>query len=205
MTKAIRVLLAAGVLAGLTGAARSEEPASLIQGLAGSRARGMEVQAGALVLRTGQVGSAFGTVQLPGGKRQVAWFVVIQHRYGPDSTTDTSEETSADGKVGTSRQTIGIDGRTLNVGYVVRLDEKKKKVVAEQLILNGKEVAASKGRVILVDLTVAPPKWRQKKLDLPAEVPEATKKEDAERFARKVLEHLARQDKEIETLLERRK
>src|SRR5262245_38786314 len=125
MTKAIRVLLAAGVLAGLAGTARTEEPPSLIQGLAGSRAEGMEIQAGALVLRPGQVGSAFGTVRLPGGKRQVAWFVVILHRFGPDSTTDTSEETSANGKVGTSRQTVGIDGRILNVGYVVRLDEKK--------------------------------------------------------------------------------
>jgi hypothetical protein len=204
MTKVLQVFLAIGVLSGLVVAAGADEPASLIQGLAGSRAEGMEIQAGALVLRAGQVGSAFGTVQLPGGKRQVAWFVVIQHRFGPDSTTDTNEETSTDGKEGASRQTIGIDGRTLNVGYVIRLDAKKK-VAREQLILNGKVVDASKGRVIVADLTATPPKWRQKKLDLPAEVPEATSKEVAEKFARKVLEHLASQDKDVKMLLERRK
>ena len=56
--------------------------------------------------------------------------------------------------------------------------------------------------MILADLTASPPRWEQRKLDLPAEVPEATLKKEAEELVKKVLASLVKQDKKVKAFLD---
>jgi hypothetical protein len=77
-------------------------------------------------------------------------------------------------------------------------------VLSETLSVNGKAVDIGKGRVFVADLTAGPVKWEQKKLKLPAEVPDTADKKDAEALANKVLASLGKQDKAVAALLKKR-
>src|SRR5581483_6214363 len=86
------VALAAFVLLGGACAARADEKATLQRGALGGNNGQMEVLAGGLSLREGEVGGAFGTVQVGTGKRRFSYFVVIKHGLNGDSSTSTSEQ-----------------------------------------------------------------------------------------------------------------
>jgi hypothetical protein len=201
MARVVAAVLAGAVGAALLGPAWAGEKASLIQGPSGSKSDNLEVKAGGLVVREGAVGSAFGTVRLGAGKPALSYFVVLKHGLSGTSSSESEEKVSAADHSGESEQTVTIDGKKLTVGYAVTLDPKTKKVVKEALKVNGTELDAAKGRVLVVDLTAAPPKWEQKKLKLPADVPDAGEKKAAEELAQKVLASLAKQDKAVKALL----
>ncbi len=176
------------------------EKFELVRGVSGSRSDYLEIRAGGLVLREGSAGSAFGTVRVGKGKRELTYFVVLKHDLGKAKVSNFEEEALAD-RVGggKSKQTITADDRALEVGYQVRSRGGKK--VQEKLEINGKAVDVNKGRVFLVDLTVKPPRWQQYKLKLPGGVPAATGKKEAEELAKKVLAGLAK-DPKVKAFLE---
>src|SRR4051794_36767203 len=92
-------------------AARAADKAAIVQGTATAKAAGLHVHGGGLVLREGEPGAAFTVVKAFGGKPSLAFFVVIKHGYNSDTGSDTSEESSSDGKTGTTRQVIALDDR----------------------------------------------------------------------------------------------
>ena len=175
------------------------EKVELIQPLAGSRTDDFEVQAGGLVLREGEAGAAFGAVRVGKGKRQLSYFLVVKHDIGKAEKSSFTEESTAEKADGESKQTLSLDGRTLDVVYRIRVEAGKK--ARETLTLNKKPLDLGKGRVLLVDMTATPPRWEQRKADLPAEVSAATKKESAE-LARKVLASVGKQDKRAKEFIE---
>jgi hypothetical protein len=175
--------------------AGGDDKSELIQGTSGSSNDVLELYPGGLVVREGSAGAAFGTVRVGKGKRQMAYFAVLKHRLGTDSKSDAKESLMLDDTEGESKQTVTIDGKTLQVDYKVTLDRATKKLVRETLTINEKSVEIGKGRVFLVDLTASPPTWKQLAATLPAEVPEATSKKSAEALAKKVLSSLAKQEK----------
>jgi hypothetical protein len=177
------------------------EKAELLQAATGSRSDELELHAGGLVLREGAAGSAFGTVRIAAGKRHLSYFIVFKHNFGKEEKSDFAEECSVEKGDGESKQTLGMDGRSLEVVYKVRAEEGKKAV--QSITLNKKSADLTRGRVFLVDLTVSPPRWEQKKLELPAEVPAATSKKAADELARKVLASLAKQDRKVKEFIEK--
>jgi hypothetical protein len=160
----------------------------------------VEVQSGGLVLREGSAGAAFGTVQVGKGKRHLSYFLVIKHTLGSSSKSDFGEEGSVEEGDGQTKQTLTIDGKTLVVSYQVRVAGGKK--TKQTLTLNRKTVDVSKGLVFLVDMTASPPRWEQRKVELPAEVPAATTKKAADELARKTLARLAKKDPKVKAFIE---
>jgi hypothetical protein len=173
-----------------------------IQGTSGSRTDSLEIHAGGLVVREGEAGSAFGTLRAGKGKRRLSYFVVFKHRLNGEGKSDFTEEATAEDAGGESKQTLTIDGKVLRLEYKVKLDPGTKKVASETLVVNGKSVDVSGGRVFLVDLTTSPPKWEQRKLNLPDDVAEVTSKKAAEELTRKVLASLAKQDRKAKAFVE---
>jgi hypothetical protein len=181
--------------------AAGEDKTEMILGTTGSRSADLEVHAGGLVLREGSAGSAFGTVRAGKAKRQLSYFAVIKHRLNAGSKQNTKEEATAENEEGESKQSLSINGKSLQIDYKVKLDAAGK-VSRETLVVNGKSVDVAKGRVFLVDLTKAPPTWEQRKLNLPAEVASATTKKSAEELAKKVLGSLTKQDVKVKSFVE---
>jgi hypothetical protein len=127
--------------------------------------------------------------------------VVFKHRLGGVGKSDFNEEVSAENAGGQSKQTIVIDGNGIQIDYAVKMGADKK-LSSQSLTINKKAVDLAKGRVFLVDLTTSPPRWEQRKLDLPAEVAAATSKKDAEALVKKVLASLVKQDKKVQAFLD---
>jgi hypothetical protein len=197
MTKIPGLVMVLLVLAG-----SSEEKSELIQGTSGSRNDALELHAGGLVVREGLPGSAFGTVRVGKGKRQLSYFAVLKHRLGTEGKSDAKETVMLEDAEGESKQTLTIDGKTLQVDYRVTLDRATKKLSRETLTINDKPVDIGKGRVFLVDLTTTPPTWKQLPATLPSEVAESTSKKAADTLAKKVLATLAKQDKKAKSFID---
>jgi hypothetical protein len=176
------------------------EKAEVVQGASGSRSSQLEIRSGGLVLREGSAGAAFGTVRVGKGKHRLSYFVVVKHNLGKAGDSSFNEEVMVEGGDGKSKQTLTVDGRTLEVGYQVRVEEGK--TAKQTLTVNRKAVEVNKGRVFLVDLTVSPPRWEQRKLDLKDEVPETTSKKAADELVKKVLASLAKQDRKVKAFIE---
>jgi hypothetical protein len=193
----------------LCGLLLGSEKAELIQAPSGSKSDNLEVQAGALVLRDGEAGAAFGTVRAGKGKRQLSYFVVLKHNLGKAEKSDFNEEATADLTAGESKQTLSLDGRSVEIVYKVSID-KEGKVTDESLTLTSsagkkethKDLKKS-GRVLLVDLTGKEPTFEVRKADLPAEV-EAPGKKATEELAKKVLAKLA-EDKKLKEFIDKAK
>src|SRR5438552_2700799 len=125
MTRTGRWGLVLALLA-LAGVARAEAP-SFIQGTSGAKVGDWEVQTGGVMLRQGSAGSAFGTVRKGAPTHQFSYFVVLKHRYGSCSKTDTSEEAGTADKKATSKQLLSIDGNKLTIGYQIDFDPRSKR------------------------------------------------------------------------------
>jgi hypothetical protein len=185
------------------------EKAELIQAPSGSKSDNLEVQAGGLVLRDGEAGTAFGTVRAGKGKRQLSYFVVLRHHLGKAEKSDFNEEATADLAAGQSKQTLSLDGKSVEIVYKVAID-KEGKVTDESLTVSSsagkkethKDLKKS-GRVLLVDLTGKEPTFEVRKGELPAEV-EAPTKKAAEELAKKVLAKLA-EDKKVKEFIDKSK
>jgi hypothetical protein len=177
------------------------DKAELIQGTAGSRSDALSLQAGGVVLREGGPGAAFGTIQAGKGKRQLAYYLVVRHRYPGEGKTESNEDVTAEGLTGTARHTLTVNGNSLVVTYSVKLDEATKNPKEEKLSLGGKEVGLAGGRVFLVDMTVNPPRVEQRKLVLPAEVGDLSAKRAAGELEKRVTANLIKQAREVKTFL----
>src|SRR5262245_38996669 len=108
-------------------AAQAGERTEVVQGTSGSRSEVLEVRAGGLVVRTGEAGSAFGSMQAGTAKRQLSYFVIFKHRLGGEGRMEWSEETTMEGASGNSKQVVTIDGSTLRIEHRVEVEEKTKK------------------------------------------------------------------------------
>jgi hypothetical protein len=182
--------------------AQAAEKMQVIQGTSGSRSDALEIHSGGLVLREGSAGAAFGTVRAGTGKRQLSYFLVIKHHLGGEGKSDFNEETTVESVEGESKQSLTIDGKSVQVEYKVKVDSVSKQPSRETLTVNRKPVDVARGRVLLVDLTVSPPKWEQRKLSLPGEVALASSKKAAEELAKKVLASLAKQDRKVKAFVD---
>lgn len=174
----------------------------VVQGTSGSRSDNLTIHAGGLVLREGEPGSAFGTIAAGKMERQLSYFVIFKHRMGVESPLDHAEESTAEDLVGSSKQTLRVDDKSLEVEYQVRLDATSRKISRETLTVNGKSVDVARGRVLLVDLTTNPPRWEQRKLDLPTKVGETTSKKAAEELVRRVLTGAIKKDRKVKEFTE---
>ena len=192
------LLLAAALFAG----PEPVEPAQVVQGASGARSESLEVHAGGLVAREGEVGATFGLVQAGKAKRQVSYFVLFKHRLNAATPLESSEETAVEGDAGTSKQSLTTDGKSLQIDYQVQLDSATKKVSRESLTVNAKAVELGRGRVLLVDLTASPVRWEQRKVDLPADAGEATSARASEELVRKALAEAAKKDRKIKDFCE---
>jgi hypothetical protein len=193
--------LAALVLLAWACAARADDKATLVRGAAGGNNGTIEVLAGGLALREGEAGGAFGTVQVGTGKRRLAYFAVIKHGLNADTGTSTSEKSRVGPTSGESTQVVGVGDRKLTITYRVKLNARKE-VQRETLTVNGKEVDAAKGRVLVVDLTAKPPTWGQMKVALPAEVPDVSEDKAAAALVKRVLADLAKKNKPIRAIID---
>lgn len=169
------------------------DKAQVIQGTSGSRSDKLELHAGGLVVREDEVGAAFGTYRVGKGKAQLTYFVLFKHRLAAETPLDWSEETSAEGDGASSKQVLAIDGKSLVIEYQLRLEAKRQPRRA--LTVNKKPVELAKGRVLLVDLTVNPPRWEQRRADLPGDVGETMTRKEAEELVRKALASATRDSK----------
>src|SRR5262245_1949648 len=106
----------------LWGLLLASDKAELIQAPSGSKSDHLEVQSGGLVLRDGEAGSAFGTVRVGKGKRQLSYFVVVKHELGKADKSDFNEEANADEKDGETKQILSLDGKTVEIVYKVRVE-----------------------------------------------------------------------------------
>jgi hypothetical protein len=130
--------------------------------------------------------------------------LVLKHRLGAEGKSAATEAATVmlEDAEGESKQTLTIDGKTLQVDYKVNLDPATKKLKGEALTINDKSVDLGKGRVFLVDLTISPPTWQQLGATLPTEVADASSKKSAQALAKKVLASLVKQEKKAKAFIE---
>ncbi len=193
--------LAAVILLGGACAARADDKASLVRGAAGGNNGKVELLAGGLALREGEAGGAFGTFQAGTGKRRFTYFAVIKHGLNADQGTSTSEQARVGIGAGESTQVVGVGDQKLTITYKVKMDAKNA-VTRETLTVNGKEMDAGKGRVLVVDLTATPPTVGQLKVALPAEVPDPATPAAAAGLVKRTLADLAKRNKVIRDFIE---
>ena len=171
------------------------ERMEVVNGTTAARSDASELHTGGLVVREGAVGVAFGSLRLARGKRAPAYVLLLDHRLGGEGKSEFDDTASADETQAEARQTITIDDHTIKLVYRVELDARK--AAKETLTLNGKAIDLTRGRVLLVDLRASPPRWEQRKVDLPAEVDAATAKKAASALAAKLLAHLRGKDRRV--------
>ncbi len=176
------------------------EKAQVVQGTSGARSAQLELHAGGVVARQDEIGTAFGTVRIGTGKPQLSYVVLFKHRLSNELPLECSDETFAEGDTASSKQVLAIDGKSLVLDYQLKLD--RTKPPRKTLSLNRKPVELSKGRVFLVDLTVQPPRWEQRKVELTVEVGETMSKKGSEELARKLLSSLPNQDAKIKEFID---
>lgn len=164
----------------------------VVQGTTGSRCDALEIRAGGLVVREGEAGAAFGNCQIGEGARQWTYFILFKHSLGCDGRMEWSEETATEMTGGRSRQKVAIDGKTLQVDFHVETAGGKLK---ESLRLNDTAVDLTRGRTFLVDLTVYPATWEQRKSSLPREVSRAASRREALEVVHQVSAALRRLDR----------
>src|SRR5262245_37673780 len=114
------------------------EKAQVIQGTSGARSDSLEVHAGGIVVREGDVGAAFGTFQIGKAKPQLSYFVLFKHHMSAETPLEWSEESVAEGDTGASKQHLAIEGKSLTIEYQLRLEAKKPAL--QTLTLNKKPV-----------------------------------------------------------------
>jgi hypothetical protein len=173
----------------------------LIQGTAGSKSDDLSIQAGGVVLREGEPGAAFATVRAGKAKRRLAFFVVLKHRYPGEGRSASDEDVTVEGTKGTARHNLTVDGKTLALTYAVTLDAAKKPK-GETLTVAGKVADLAKGNVFLVDMTADPPRWEQRKLELPAEVGDLSTKAAAAALAKQAIAGLIKQDRKVKAFVD---
>jgi hypothetical protein len=177
-----------------------EDRAETIQAPTGSKSAQLEVQAGGLVLRDGEAGAAFGTVRVGKDKRKLSYFIVVKHELGKAEKAEFNEDAELDNKKGKTKQTLSLDGKSVEIVYEVRLGDKEP---GETVTINKETYdPKKKGRVFLLDLTGETPRWEQRKIDLPAEVG-ASNKKATEELAKKVLASVAAKDKKAKEFIEK--
>ncbi|HZY89836.1 MAG TPA: hypothetical protein VFE78_33750 [Gemmataceae bacterium] len=198
---ASRAALAAIALLGWACAARADDKVSLLRGASGGNNGTLEVLTGGLALREGEVGGAFGTVQVGTGKRRFAYFAVVKHGLNADVGTSTSEKARVSRTAGECTQVVGVGDRKLTIVYQVKLNARKE-VQKETLTVNGKEFDAAKGRVLVVDLTEKSPMCGQLKVALPADVPDVSEPKAAAALVKRTLAELAKKNKPIRAIIE---
>ena len=169
----------------------------VIQGTTAARSDAVELHAGGLVAREREAGVAFGSVRLARGKRAPAYVLILDHRLGGEGKSEFADSASADENKAEAKQTITIDGHTLELEYRLALEPRTRKLVKESLTLNDKAIDLTRGRVFLVDLRSSPPRWEQVKVELPAEVDAATAKKSASTLAATLLAHLRGKDRRV--------
>jgi hypothetical protein len=196
-----RAAFVALALLGWASAARADDKASLVRGAAGGNNGKVELLTGGLALREGEVGGAFGTVQVGTGKRRFTYFAVIKHGLNADTGTSTSEHARVGIGAGESTQVVGVGDQKLTITYKVKLDAQNA-VTKETLTVNGKEMDAAKGRVLVVDLTAQPPTCGQLKVALPNEVPDVSQPAAAAALVKRTLADLAKRNKPIRDFIE---
>jgi hypothetical protein len=178
------------------------DKAQVIQGTAGSRATNFEIHTGGLVVREGEAGAAFGTIQIGKAREQLSYFVLLKHSLSASNALEWSEETTAEDTIGSSKQTLALEGKSLQMDYEVRLAAKSARISRESMTINQKSVDLARGRLILVDMTANPPRWEQRKVDLPTEVTATTSKKAAEDLVRKVLASTTKQDRKVKEFVD---
>jgi hypothetical protein len=198
ITKRTLVILL-GALA-VVGAGQPDK-ASIVTGASGGGDDNLRVHAGGLVLIEGTPGVGYGTVAKFGGQRELTYVIVFKHDFKAVSQSQCGGESSSDGSKGKAKQVIDLDDRKFTIVYQIEIDTKNKTVQSESLTINDKNVDVAKGRVFLVDLTVQPPKWEQKKLDLPAELDDDASTTGAKKIAAKALDKLGKQDKKVRAFI----
>jgi hypothetical protein len=183
--------------------AMGPEPGELavVQGTTGARSDGMELQAGGLVVRAREPGVAFTLIEVNKGRPQLAYVLLLRHRFSAEVPLESSDEAIAEGNTAWARQTISSDGKTLLVEYQVQVETRTKKIAQQSLSLNKKPVDLARGKVLLVDLTATPPRWEQRRPDLPADPSEAITGRAADALSRKIVVAV-KKDRKVREFLE---
>jgi hypothetical protein len=157
------------------------------------------VSSGNLVVITPKPGMYFGTVTKTGGQRQFTYLVLF--RYSPHAFGGLAKRihshSQAAGNMATTSDAIEMEGRRIEVAYLIELNDAQTEVASETLKINGEQVELSAGHVFLIDLTAATPTIRQKKLELPPIPAKLETVEEIEQFAETIRASLEKQDAEI--------
>lgn len=190
------------VLLILTLVAAEANPGTVIQGTAAARSEHLAIQTGGLVVRPREPGIAFGLIQIARLRPQLTYFLIFKHRIGTEITVESSEDAIAEGNSAWSRHSISTDGKGMLIEYHAQADPRTRKLTQQTLTLFKKPLDLTRGRVVLVDLTSTPPRWEQRKVDLPTELGEALTRPAADALARKVLATLVKEDRRIREFVE---
>jgi hypothetical protein len=121
-----------------------------------------------LCLRRDTPGVAFGMVRPPRGDAAYAYLVLIKGDEKRRHFPDYGSRVETDGKTATDTFHLGINGTRVDVRYGATIDPRDVTKLGETLTINGKPVDVRAGRVLLVDLSGAEPRWQQVRVALPA-------------------------------------
>jgi hypothetical protein len=160
------------------------------------------ISSGNLVVEAPKPGMLFGTVRKPGSQEQFTYLILF--RYGRSKSDGSNQGTqfhsNCDGRKAESNDVIELNGKRIEAGYRIELDQKLTAVANESLTIGGKSVDMTSGQVFLIDLTAETPTYQQKKLELPA-ISKLESAQDAEELAEVIRKSLESQDPELRAFL----
>lgn len=128
---------------------------------------------GSLYLQKNEPGVLFGMHEDPKGNRELSYVVLFRHNASDSTSVGRPEKSglSFDGHVATSRSGIALDGNEVRLDLEVQLDDHRLGIESTKASINGNQIDYSKGRLILVDLTLDGGKFQQVDAKFPTDLP----------------------------------
>lgn len=148
-------------------------------------------------------GIFFGTVKKPGSQEQFTYVVLFKYSTARSDYQNQSIRSSSgsEGRKTHADTAIELNGKRLEARYEIELTDTLKGVANESLLVGGKTIDLTSGRVFLLDLASATPVYDQKNLELPSIHGDLNDPIDVEMLAMRVFKSLAEKDPEIKAFL----
>ena len=156
-------------------AAEQNKPILTNRGVTHSLTNSLTVSHGHAYVVAGQPGFLYGGVQDDAGKWKLNYLILVKHHATAKSSVDHRDPeptVSSDSSDGVERrlnfkQRLRIDDVTLDYSYRSRIDLATNVLSNEQFTVQGKPMQVKRGRIFMIDMTVAPIHCQQVNVDLP--------------------------------------
>ena len=162
---------------------------------------GLWISGPSLLLRKNTPAVLAAMVKAPGKDRAYSYLLIVKGDEQRKSPANFSNRCRISRPVAESGGSLEIATRKVAFVYKAELDRTEPPTLKETFSVNGKTLDVSRGRVVLIDLTGDGVSMKQTVASLPASQTFPEKTEEVESQAKKLLDQLRRENKDVREFL----